>query len=346
MKKVDLAVIIPGRNEEFMARTIEGVLANKRGNTEVIAVLDGEWADPPIPDHEDVTVVFFGESKGQRLATKLGASLTNAKYIMKLDAHCKVSEGFDVELMKGFEELGDNVTQIPVLYNLHAFNWKCNKCGNEWYQSPVPTHCQLPGEARKDNPNCDNTTDFERVMVWEKRDGRRSECYMFDTEPHFQYHREWMKKHPKGDYVETMSAQGSCFVMTKDKYFDLNIDDESLGSWGSQGIMVACKTWLSGGRLITNRRCWYSHLFRTQGGDFSFPYPLPEKQVQHAKSTARSLFFENQWPGQIHPLSWLIEKFKPLRSWHIESGKPGEKYDSSTLEYVNKKGKEFYERQS
>ena len=53
----DLSILIPGRNEMFLARTIEDILANMEADTEVIAVLDGTWADPPIPQHERVNVV-------------------------------------------------------------------------------------------------------------------------------------------------------------------------------------------------------------------------------------------------------------------------------------------------
>ena len=330
----DLSVLIPARNEEWLSRTVEDVLKNKRGKTEIIVGLDGCWSDPPIIDHPDVTIIYHNLSVGQRRITKECAILARGKYLMKLDAHCRVSEGFDLPLLSGFQELGDNVTQIPVLYNLHLFDWKCKKCGNQWYQSPTPTHCMMIGESRKNNPNC-NSTEFEKVVIWKPRWGRKSECYRFDTEPHFQYHRDWSKKYPTGDYIETMSAQGSCFVMTKEKYFNLNIDDETWGSWGSQGISVACKTWLSGGRLVTNRKCWYSHAFRTQGGDFGFPYPQSGNQVGNAKKIARDLFFNNRWDGQVYPLSWLVDKFQPLPDWHTP------KYEY-LLEDIRKKGREFY----
>jgi hypothetical protein len=35
-------------------------------------------------------------------------------------------------------------------------------------------------------------------------------------------------------------------------------------------------------------------MFRTQGGDFSFPYPQKESKVQEAKKKARELFFNNK----------------------------------------------------
>jgi hypothetical protein len=108
-------------------------------------------------------------------------------------------------------------------------------------------------------------------------------------------------------------------MLTREKYWELNISDEALGSWGSQGIEVACKTWLSGGRVVVNHKTWYAHMFRTQGGDFGFPYENPGKKVAHAKQTVKELFFDNKWEKQILPLSWLIEKFWPVPGWSEES---------------------------
>lgn len=105
-------------------------------------------------------------------------------------------------------------------------------------------------------------------------------------------------------------------MMTREKYLELNIcDHEGFGSWGSQGIEVACKTWLSGGRVMVNHNTWYGHLFRTQGGTFSFPYPQDNRQVRHAKHHAHKVMHENTWTHQKYPLSWLLEKFWPVPGW-------------------------------
>jgi len=115
-----------------------------------------------------------------------------------------------------------------------------------------------------------------------------------------------------------MSLQGSFFMMTKYRYKKFNVCDENFGSWGSQGIEVAVKSWLSGGRVVCNHDTWYAHMFRTQGGDFGFPYPQAGKKVQYAKKYAKELFFNNKWDKAIHPLSWLVEKFMPVPGWTQE----------------------------
>ncbi len=107
-------------------------------------------------------------------------------------------------------------------------------------------------------------------------------------------------------------------MTTREKYWELNLCDENFGSWGSQGIEVAVKTWLSGGSVMVNKNTWYAHMFRTQGGDFGFPYPISGKDQEKAKAFARDLFFNNKWDKQIYPLSWLLEKFWPVPGWSDE----------------------------
>lgn len=306
----DLSVIIPARNEIFLKRTIDDILQNIRGNTEVIAVLDGEWADPPVPKHHKVTLIYHNQSVGQRAAMNEAAGISTSKYLMKCDAHCAFAPGFDIEMMKYMQ---DDWTMVPVMKNLHAFDWICDN-GHRRYQGPSGP-CIY--KASKNDPECGLPTVMD--VLWEMKRSPTSTCYCFDSEPHFQYFGGYNKRpEGKGELTETMSLQGSCFMLTRQKYFELDVCCEDFGSWGSQGIEVACKTWLSGGKVIVNHHTQYAHMFRTQGGDFGFPYHLSGNQVNHAKKHARDLFFNNKWPHQIYPLSWLVKRFWPVPGWTEE----------------------------
>lgn len=310
----DLSVIIPARNEEFLKRTVNDVLAKAEADTEVIIISDGDWPLEPIANDDRIILIKTGSSIGQRAAVNLGARLSTAKFIMKLDAHCIVDQGFDRKLMADCKY---NWTVIPAMYNLHAFNWKCAKCGKQWYQSPTPTFCHANNEGIAKNPDCDNTTDFERVMVWKKRDNRRSEFMRFDKELHFQYWNEYKNRpEAQGDIVDVMSNLGACFFMHRERYWDLDGLDENHGSWGQMGTEIACKSWLSGGRHVVNKKTWFSHLFRTQGGDFGFPYDNPQKNVEKARKYSQNMWRNNTWPKAIKTLDWLVEKFKPVPGWH------------------------------
>jgi len=300
----ELSILIPARNEEYLGRTIQDLLSNIEGDTEIIVVLDGYIPDPQIITNDNRVKFLYNEkSIGQRAATNQACRLSEAKYVMKVDAHCAFDKGFDVKMMA---DMQDNWTMVPVMRNLHVFNWVCPD-GHKRYMSPS-------GVCRE----CGKPTHKE--IVWVPKTNPQSVSYCFDEEPHFQYFNEF-KHRPegKGELTESMSIQGSCFMVTREKYWELNICDETLGSWGSQGIEVACKTWLSGGRIIVNRKTWYAHLFRTQGKDFGFPYENPDSRIENAKKKVRELFFENKWEKQIYPLSWLIEKFWPVRGWSEET---------------------------
>jgi hypothetical protein len=303
----------------FLTRTIEDILLNIEANTEIIAVLDGEWADPPIPQNERVNVLKLNKNIGQRASTNLAAKLSKAKYVMKVDAHCSFEQGFDTKMLRAFEKAGDDVTMVPIMRNLWAFDWKCLKCGKKWYQGPTPTSCKETNFKKTGKP-C-TSRKFTRKMLWVGKNNPQSTSYCFDPTPKFTYFEDWKhrpqyQKDKKGKgLTETMSLQGSAWMLTREKYWELGVCDEAFGSWGSQGIEVACKTWLSGGRVLVNHKTWYAHLFRTQGGDFGFPYSISGKDQKKAQVLARDLFFNNKWDKQIHPLSWLIEKFWPVKGW-------------------------------
>jgi len=318
--KYDLSIIIPSRNEMFLSKTIEDILDKKRGKTQVIAVLDGGWADPVIKDHPDVVLIHYSEPIGQRAACNRAASLSEAKYIAKCDAHCGFDEGFDVKLMA---DMKDDWTIVPVMRNLHAFDWVCTKCGWRTYQGRTPIKCGWKKDRIKDwhkIGGCDAEGTLVRDFKWIGKNNPQSDSYTFDTEPHFQYFREYRKRQEYKDDLKTgltqsMSLQGSFFMLTREKYWELNICDERFGSWGSQGIEVGVKTWLSGGKVMVSHKTWYAHMFRSQGGDFGFPYPQKDRKVKENRNLAKDYFFNNRFDKAVHPLSWLIKKFWPVPGW-------------------------------
>jgi len=308
----ELSLLIPSRNEMFLKNTIEDALKNIEADTEIIAVLDGAWSNPPIPHNERVNIVYLPESIGQRAATNLACRLAKGKYVMKLDGHCSFDQGFDRKMIEGFKTVGDDVTMVPIMRNLHAFDWVCyhNYCGWKQYQGPTPKVC----------PNCGKSDKIRRRIMWIGKRNPQSVSYCFDSEPHFQYFEDYKHREPfitdkKSGFTETMSLQGSCFMCTKENYWKWGICDENAGSWGNQGLEVACATWLSGGRVLVNHNTWYAHMFRTQGGDFSFPYEQKGREVQKTKNYIRDKFWKKEHSGQKYSVRWLIEKFWPIKGW-------------------------------
>jgi len=308
-----LSVCLPARNEMFLKNTVEDILKNKEDDTEIIVGLDGEWANPPLIQHPDVNVIHVPKAIGQRGITNLCVKLSKAKYIMKADSHCSFDKGFDRKMIEGFKKTGDNVTAVPIMRNLWAYDWKCYHCGWKKYQGPTPEKCE----------QCGKTDKIRRKMLWIGKHNPQSVSYCFDSEPHFQYFEDYKHREPyltdiKTGFTETMSLQGSCFMCTRDKYWELKLCDEEFGSWGNQGIELTCKTWLSGGKVLINHNTWYAHMFRTQGGDFSFPYEQRGGDVARTKAKIRKQVWLGKLPGQKLPLSWLIKRFMPIPGWDEE----------------------------
>lgn len=302
MAATELSILIPSRNEMFLKRTVDDLLDNIEADTEILIGLDGKWSDPGIPQHPRVNIIYYPEPIGQRAMTNQLCKLSRAKYVAKVDAHCSFDKGFDRKMIEGMQEAGDDVAMAPTMRNLHAFDWVCAN-GHRRYQGPSG-NCTECGESTI------------REMVWKPRHGTSNCSFCFDSKPHFQYFKDFSHRpEGKGDLTESMSLQGSFFMLTRAKYWELDICEEAFGSWGSQGIEVACKLWLSGGKVMVNHKTWYAHMFRTQGGDFSFPYEQKQSQVDNAKNYARQLFFEGRWPKAKRPLSWLVKRFAPVPGW-------------------------------
>jgi hypothetical protein len=160
--------------------------------------------------------------------------------------------------------------------------------------------------------------------VWQPRGNRITVSWRFDQNMQFQYwNKHKQRPECQGDLIETMSFIGACMFLKRERFWELGGMDEAHGSWGQFGTEWACKTWLSGGRLLTNKKTWFAHMFRTGNfaldGHSTFPYPLSQNQIERARTYSRDLWMNNKWPLAQHPLSWLVEKFAPVPGWHEET---------------------------
>lgn len=289
---ITISVLIPARNEEFLQQTIDDVFAHAETNVEVLVALDN-WENPPCITVKQGQIITT--RAGQRGATNLLARLAKGKYVMKLDAHCSLSQGFDKELLHDIEE---NSVIVPALHNLHAYDWVCPE-----------GHRHFQGKYEK----CEQcaSTELRKEVVWEIIPKPSMTNYYFDTTLHFQYCEEQSKE----IVSDTMSIQGSCFMVARDMYWDLELCGETFPSWGSQGTEIACKTWLSGGKVMSTRNAFYGHEFRETEG---FPYLNPSTEIFRARDMVQDMFLNNKWPLQKRSFQSLIRQFKYPGDWSEE----------------------------
>ena len=104
---------------------------------------------------------------------------------------------------------------------------------------------------------------------------------------------------------DLMSAQGSCWFMKKSYFYELELMDETnYGSFWNEFQEVGLKCWLSGGRVVVNKKTWYAHLHKKSRG-YNLDTVPPKEYLDKWKTMGEA------WHKQTLPLSWLYEKFNP-----------------------------------
>ena len=109
-----------------------------------------------------------------------------------------------------------------------------------------------------------------------------------------------------------MSAQGSCWFMEKNYFYTLELEDETnYGTFCNEFQEIGLKCWLSGGRVVTNKKTWYAHLHKTDGRG----YPLDRTQIEKGANYTNRWLTNTAWHKQTLPFTWLIERFWPVPGW-------------------------------
>ena len=281
-----VSIIIPSRNEQFLPQTVDDIFTKATGEIEVIAILDGYWPDPILKDRPNLIIIHRGAAQGMRSAINSAAAIASGTYLLKCDAHCMFGEDFDEILQADCEE---NWVAVPRRKRLDAENWCIQDVGK-----PDIDYCFL---SYPDDPN-----DFGgpglNGKLWKERNrdgGLRDDLI-----------------------VDLMSAQGSCWFMPRDYFYQLELmDDASYGTFWNEFQEIGLKCWLSGGRVIRNKKTWYAHLHK--GRKYGRGYHLGKSTLnQGAKHTKKWMRFGEAWDKQTLPLSYLIERFWPVPSWTEE----------------------------
>ena len=111
-----ISVIIPARNELHLRRTVEDVIRKAAGEIEIIVVLDQwdfnkavkpeplleqlDWIRGPGQEISNVRLIEYPNLTGQRVMINRAIREATGSHILKIDAHCKLSDGYDVALLE------------------------------------------------------------------------------------------------------------------------------------------------------------------------------------------------------------------------------------------------------
>jgi len=237
----DLTVVIPSRNEPWLQKTIDDILEKSRADTNVIVCLDGYNPNPQLKESDKLRIIPRDEARGLRDGINSMVALTDSKFIMKCDAHCMFSDGFDVALMRDCEP---NWIAVPIRKRLIPETWSLE---------------EVPGRP-----------DVTYMYL--------TYPYKADGSIYGMHGKNWNGPNAREDLRsiaidDLMTQQGSCYFMRRDYFYELELmDAATYGSFRDEFLEVGMKCWLSGGRVVVNKNAWYAHWHKKVRG-----YDLPNE---------------------------------------------------------------------
>jgi hypothetical protein len=103
--------------------------------------------------------------------------------------------------------------------------------------------------------------------------------------------------------------------MEKDYFYKLELmNEESYGPFWNEAQEIGLKCWLSGGRVIRNKKTWYAHLHK--GKKYGRGYMLNNLHLEKGAIFTKNWFhFKKAWSKQTLPLQYLIKHFWPIPGW-------------------------------
>lgn len=292
-----LSIIVPSRNEQFhlddgtfhdlIGNTIKDIQAHSKGDVEIIAVLDGYWPDPPLPDFPNLVILHKGTAEGMRPAINDGVAMATGEFFMKLDAHCSLSDGFDLALKTDYLE--NNWMMVPRRDRLDPDIWDLQVSK----KPPIDYHFLSYPFERPGDKKCGM-----HGTVWTERIIQRinNPDYLIDDE---------------------MSSQGSCWFMHREHWNRVGpMEIAKYGNFIQEFQELGLKTWLGGGMVKINKKVRYLHLHK--GKRFGRGYFIGKGEMQNGADFATDYWMWDKWKERTHDLRWLIERFSPVPTWPMD----------------------------
>lgn len=281
-----LSVVVPSRQPEFLQKTIDDLLSKAEGEVEIIVVLDGYWPDPMLMDDKRVRIIHQGiqhDNFGMRAAIDAGMALAKGEYVMKIDEHCLLDQGYDVKLIA---DCGSEWVVIPRRYRLDADKWEVIEDGR---------------------PPIDRMyIEYPYLVPFDRNQGLHGEIW----------------KQTSDKLIEdTPTMQGSCYFMKKsywDKLFPDGMDEANYGTFTQEAQEISMKVWLSGGRVVVNKKTFYAHFHKgSKGKGYGFSneqYRRHEADKEKGRRYCISHWLTTQ--DYEHDFEWFInQKFPDMPHW-------------------------------
>jgi glycosyltransferase involved in cell wall biosynthesis len=280
MSKV--TVVIPSRKEPYLKQTVECILRTS-SNIELYVVLDGYKPIEPLPEDKRLKIIQSDTVRGMKAGINAVAAIAKGKYLMKIDAHCQIGEGWDEILQADCE---DNWITVPRRYWLDAPNWQImdKECCDMMYYIYPFTHQYLPRMT---------------CRPWYERARERKDILI----------------------DEDMGFQGSLWFMHLKHYQRIGgLTEFGYGTQSGESEELALKTQLGPwqGAVMRNKKTWYAHWAKPNTHWRTDPETagrITDEERDTGFLYAFDYWWNNRWEERVHDFQWLIDRFAPLPRW-------------------------------
>lgn len=281
-----VSILIPARREVFalangqttLSRTVEEVYAKARGEFEVLVAFDGKPYED-LRERKNLRVWRYPVARGTKVVLNELVGHATGEYVMKLDAHCALSEGFDVELAQSCQ---DTWLLTPRFYTLNTDTWSPRDAKHtDYFLLPCPL--TDPKLYR-----------FQAGGYWPERTRERA-AYEID---------------------ENLKTHGSSFFLRKSFYERMGGCDETHpDSASGEDAELSLKTWLGPweGRVMVNKRVWVSHMHK--GKSHPRSYHASQRSIDASYLYTANYWMRNRWSKRRYNIAWVIRRFAPVPTW-------------------------------
>ena len=274
MSKV--SIIIPSRNEKYLVKTLEDIFTKATGDIEVIVGLNGKTEYPFAYDSEKLKVYQAEENIGLKPMLNKLVSIATGKYIFKIDAHTMLGEGFDEILQQNME---DDWVVTPRFYVLDAEKWEVQ---DDRFYDYFYLSCPFTDKRG---------LRFKAGGHWPERTKEKLDILI----------------------DETPQMHGSGWFISKEYYEALGgfPEGDPMGH-AQEPIWLGLKAWLTGGKLMVNKKTWYAHMHQDSKDR---GYPEDKKATEQTYKWTADYWLNNGDEKRIHNFDWFVKKFMPMPTW-------------------------------
>lgn len=280
-----VSCIIPSRSDQWLQKTVTNLLEAAEGSVEVIVVYDGRWPEKPLMDDPRLVQVHHGvihDNLGMRESINAGVAVAKGDYLLVIDEQCAVDQGYDIKLKANCEE---DWVVIPRRKRLEPESWTIVHDGR---------------------PDIDYmAVEYPYLKPFDKTQGLHG--------------KEW--KRDRSELIDdTPTMQGSCYFTSR-KHWDKiigELDSTDYGPFTMEAQEVGLKTWLSGGRVVVNKKTWYAHWHKGRAGKgYAFTNAQYTKH-QEGMEKGRLYAIEYWLKTKDFKYDWdwfVTEKFPDMPGW-------------------------------